>query len=184
MQRAVARRQARKIAVPAPYGSVDEKAFRKGHAYHTIVCDLERRPVDFVAGGRTTDSLAAYYAALTTAQRDGLQAVAMDIWPAYIRATTEGLPGGAEKIVFDRFHIMRAVTDAVDRVRKAGHHACLRTGKASPLTRTKYTPTLFLGLIKENGTVELRVKILGALPFEAFRDQIERLVTEGQQAQR
>ena len=139
MQRAVARGQARHIAVPTPYVGVDEKAFRKGHAYHTIVCDLERRTVVFVAEGRTTDSLAEYYASLTAAQRDGLQAVAMDMWPAYIRATTEGLPDGAEKIVFDRFHIMRAVTDAVDRVRKAEHRAFLRAGEASPLTRTKYT---------------------------------------------
>ena len=43
----------------------DEKAFRKGHRYHTIVCDLERATVEFVAEDRKTESLAAYYAQLT-----------------------------------------------------------------------------------------------------------------------
>ena len=47
------------------YIGVDEKAFRKGHRYHTVVCDLERSTVEFVAEERKTDSLAAYYAQLT-----------------------------------------------------------------------------------------------------------------------
>jgi transposase len=38
---------------------VDEKAFRKGHRYHTIVCDLKRSTVEFAAEERRTDSLAA-----------------------------------------------------------------------------------------------------------------------------
>jgi transposase len=52
MQRAVARGQRRKAARPMAYFGVDEKAFRKGHRYHTIVCDLERSTVEFVAEER------------------------------------------------------------------------------------------------------------------------------------
>jgi hypothetical protein len=37
MRRAVARGQTRKEARPIAYIGVDEKAFRKGHQYHTIV---------------------------------------------------------------------------------------------------------------------------------------------------
>ena len=76
MSRAVARGRARKVAVPIPYIGVDEKAFRKGHRYHTIVCDLEQSTVEFVAEDRKTESLAAYYQQLTDEQRTGLQAVA------------------------------------------------------------------------------------------------------------
>ena len=104
MSRAVARGHARKAARPITYIGVDEKAFRKGHRYHTIVCDLQRATVEFVAEDRKTESLAAYYAQLTDAQRRALHAVAMDMWEAYIGATRDGLPDGAEKIVFDRFH--------------------------------------------------------------------------------
>ena len=138
MSRAVARGHARKEARPIRYIGVDEKAFRKGHRYHTIVCDLQRATVEFVAEDRKTESLAAYYAQLTDAQRRALHAVAMDMWEAYIGATRAGLPAGDEKIVFDRFHIMREMTKAVDTVRKQEHRAFLRAGESSPLTGTKY----------------------------------------------
>ena len=135
---AIAAGRARKVATPIPYIGVDEKAFRKGHRYHTIVCDLERSTVEFVAEDRRTDSLAAYYAPLTDEQRDGLKAVAMDMWEPYITATRDGVPAGDEKIVFDRFHLMREMTKAVDTVRKHEHRGFLRAGDDSPLTGTKY----------------------------------------------
>jgi transposase len=138
MQRAVARGRARKEARPIAYIGVDEKAFRKGHRYHTVVCDLDRATVEFVAEERRTESLATYYAQLTDEQQSALQAVAMDMWEPYIRATRTGLPDGDAKIVFDRFHIMRDMTKAVDTVRKQEHRAFLRAGDDSPLTGTKY----------------------------------------------
>jgi transposase len=138
MTRAVARGRARKVARPIPYIGVDEKAFRKGHRYHTIVCDLERATVEFVAENRETASLGAYYASLTDEQRAAIKAVAMDMWAPYIRATQEGLPNGESKPVFDRFHIMREMTKAVDTVRKQEHREFLRDGDESPLTGTKY----------------------------------------------
>lgn len=138
MSRAVARGQARKPARAIRYLGVDEKAFRKGHRYHTIVCDLERSTVEFVAPDRETKSLTAYYASLTDAQRGAIQAVAMDMWDPYVNATRDGLPGGHTKIVFDRYHIMREMTRAVDTVRKHEHRAFLREDGESPLTGTKY----------------------------------------------
>ena len=150
MRRAVARGQARKEARPIAYIGVDEKAFRKGHRYHTIVCDLERSTVEFVAAERKTESLAAYYRQLTDAQRTALQAVAMDMWEPSIGATREGLPDGDTKIVFDRFHIMREMTKAVDTVRKQEHRAFLQTGDDSPLTGTKY-----LWLFSDGGGLDL-----------------------------
>lgn len=138
MQRAVVRGQARKEAHPIKYIGVDEKAFRKGHRYHTIVCDLERSTVEFVAEDRKTASLAAYYERLTEEQTTALQAVAMDMWEPYIGATRDGLPDGEARIVFDRFHIMREMTKAVDTVRKHEHREFLRAGEDSPLTGTKY----------------------------------------------
>ena len=138
MSRAVARGQSRKEARPIGSIGVDEKAFRKGHRYNTLVCNLERSTVEFVAQDRTTESLAAYYAQLTEAQKTALRAVAMDMWEPYIGATRAGLPDGDTKIVCDRFHIMRDMTKAVDAVRKQEHRAFLREGDDSPLTGTKY----------------------------------------------
>jgi len=138
IQRAVARGQARKAACPIACLGVDEKAFRKGHRYHTVVCDLGRSTVEFVAEDRKTESLAAYYAQLTDAQKSALKAVAMDMWEPYIGATRDGLPEGEARIVFDRFHIMREMTKAVDTLRKHEHREFLRAAEDSPLTGTKY----------------------------------------------
>jgi transposase len=138
MVRAVARGQARKIAQPIAYLGVDEKAFRKGHSYHTIVCDLERHTVEYVAADRRVESLAPFFARLTPTHRDAVKAVAMDMWDPYIRATREGLPDGADKIVFDRFHIMQEMNTAVDVVRKQEHRALRRADGDSVLAGSKY----------------------------------------------
>ena len=42
----------------------------------------------------------------------------MDMWPAYIHATLEQVPGGEEKITFDKFHASKHLEDAVDKVRR------------------------------------------------------------------
>jgi transposase len=138
MDRAVARGRARKQPVPIRYVGVDEKAFRKGHRYHTIVCDLEQATVEFVAEDRKVESLGAFYDQLTPAQRATLAGVAMDMWEPYIQATRTRLPDGDHRIVFDRFHIMREMTRGVDTVRKQEHRAFLRESGDSPLTKTKY----------------------------------------------
>lgn len=123
MQRAVARGQARKKDLPLRHVGVDEKAFRKGHSYMTVVCDLDRSTVEYVAEGRTTESLAGYYESLSPARRAEIEAVAMDMWEPYVQATMEQVPWAAEKIVFDKFHIMKHMNEAVDAVRREEHRA-------------------------------------------------------------
>lgn len=138
MARAVGRGRTRKVARPIRYVGVDEKAFRKGHRYHTIVCDLDQATVEYVAEDRKTESLGIYYDQLTPEQRAALAGVAMDMWEPYVQATRTRLPDGENRIVFDRFHIMREMTRAVDTVRKQEHRGFLREDGASPLTKTKY----------------------------------------------
>jgi transposase len=87
MQRAVMRGQERKEAAVVKHLGVDEKAFRKGHSYLTVVCDLERSTVQYVSEDRTADSLSGYYAALSQTQREGIEAVAMDMWEPYVQST-------------------------------------------------------------------------------------------------
>jgi transposase len=137
MDRAVTRGRARKVARPIRYLGVDEKAFRKGHVYHTIVCDLERSTVEHVAEDRRVESLGTFFEHLAPAQREAIKAVA-DMWDPYIRATREGLVDGETRVVFDRFHIMRELTTAVDRVRKQEHRTLRGTDGASVLSGSKY----------------------------------------------
>lgn len=60
MSRAVVRGQARKEERVIPFLGVDEKAFRKGHKYMTVVCDLEGATVGYVAEDRKADSLTGF----------------------------------------------------------------------------------------------------------------------------
>ena len=121
MQRSVIRGQERKQAAVVKHIGVDEKAFRKGHSYMTVVCDLERATVEYVGDDRKTESLGGYYASLTPTQLQGIEAVAMDMWEPYVQATRSALPAAEQKIVFDRFHIMKAMNEAVNKVRLGEH---------------------------------------------------------------
>jgi transposase len=137
LERAVARGQARKARrVPRLMG-VDEKAARKGHNYVTLVCDLERATVEYIADERRQASLDGYFQGLSPHELGGIMAVAMDMWDPYINSVMAHVPDAAERIVFDRFHIMKHMGEALDTVRK-GEHRQLRAQGLELLTGSKY----------------------------------------------
>jgi transposase len=137
MERAVYRgRAAKALDVPRQIG-VDEKAIAKGHRYMTLVCDLDTATVEYIGEDRKEKSLADYFEAFPEARRKEVEAVSLDMWPAYINACRKGVPDADEKMVFDRFHIMRHVIEAVDKVRKQEHRALMKEGDAT-LARSKY----------------------------------------------
>jgi len=142
MQRAVVRGQARKAPRLIRYVGVDEKSFRKRHHYITVVSDLERGAVEYVAEHRTTESLAGYYRQLNDEQRRGIEAVAMDMHRGYERATREHVPQGEEKIVFDRFHIMKNINQALDRIRQSENWELSRR-QDDTLARTRHLRRLW-----------------------------------------
>jgi len=86
---------------------IDEKAAAKGHKYLTLGCDLKASTVEYIGEGRKQESLDAYYGGLSESQREGTCAVAMDMWEAYTQSTLDHVPGAEDKIVFDRFHILK-----------------------------------------------------------------------------
>jgi transposase len=116
---------------------VDEKAIAKRHRYLTVVADLDRSRVLYLAEDRKQESLDEFWVTLTPAQREGIAAIAMDMWEPYIQSTYEHVEGAALKIVFDKFHIEKHLHDAVDTVRKAEHRALRKAGD-DRLTGTKY----------------------------------------------
>lgn len=121
MKRSVKRGKKRKKRKPRPLIGVDEKSFKKRHRYMTIVCDLAEGTVEHVSEGRKAESLEEYYSSLSAEELEGIEAVSMDMWPAYIKATREWIPDAESKIVFDRFHVMMHMEKAVDKVRKREH---------------------------------------------------------------
>jgi transposase len=137
MERAVLRgRAAKGAALPSVLG-VDEKAIAKGHRYMTLVCDLEAATVEYIGEERREASLAAYFEAFPESSRQQIEAISLDMWPAYINACQANVPQAEHKMVFDRFHIMRHVLEAVDKVRKREHKSLLSQGDTT-LTKSKY----------------------------------------------
>jgi len=137
MHRAVKRGLARREAEPIPRLGVDEKAFRKGHRYVTLVNDLDQGRVLYVAAERKQESLDGFWNTITPAQLASIEAVAMDMWEAYEKSVRKHLPNAADKIVYDKFHIAQHLGEAVDRIRRKEHKALQAEGD-SRLTGTKY----------------------------------------------
>ncbi len=137
MERAVERGQERKAhRIPERIG-VDEKSFSKGHRYETLVYDMDSSTVDYVGDHREQDSLEQYYKQFSLEERKSVECVAMDMWDPYIAATRAYIPDASKKIVFDRYHVMRLVVDAVDKVRKQENRALTEEG-IEILKGTKY----------------------------------------------
>jgi transposase len=99
MERAVERGLRAKGRRIIAHLGADEKAVAKRHRYITLVCDLDRGTVEYIADGRKKSSLDAYYQSLSAEQLAGIEAVAMDMWEPYISSTSErrgerATPGG------------------------------------------------------------------------------------------
>lgn len=136
-ERAVARGLARRQAEPIPHIGVDEKSFTRGHRYFTLVNDLDRPRVLYVAEDRTEASLDGFWSALSAEQMAGVQAVAMDMWDPYVNSTVHHLPEARRKIVFDKFHIAKHLSEAVDVVRRRENRQ-LRASGDDRLAGTRY----------------------------------------------
>jgi transposase len=137
MTRAVDRGLKAKRRRVIPYLGVDEKSVAKRHRYVTLVGDVHRGTIEFVSFDRKTGSLDAFYQSLSPKQLAGIRAVAMDMWEPYISSTLRHVPDAANKIVFDRFHVMKHMLEAVDSVRKAEHRSLQAEGDDT-LKGTKY----------------------------------------------
>jgi transposase len=135
--RAVSRGLRRRTKEIVPHLGVDEKAIAKGHRYLTVVADVERHRVLYLAEDRKQASLDGFWSTLTAGQREGIEAIAMDMWEPYIQSTQAALPAAETKIVFDKFHVAKHLHEAVDRVRK-GEHRILKQSNDTRLTGTKY----------------------------------------------
>jgi transposase len=137
MERAVARGQRRKEKQVVHRIGVDEKAVAKGHKYMTLVCNLDGGTVEYITEDRKQESLESYYKGLTPKQKEGIEAVAMDMWEPYVQATKAYVEKADDKIVFDRFHIMQHMGKAVDMVRKQENRELLKQGDET-LIGSKY----------------------------------------------
>ena len=112
---ALRRKYARRKLSHLKYLGVDEVAVKKGHSYLTVVVDLETGAVVWVAPDRTTESLEVFLRKVKRS-RANIEAIAMDMWPAYITATMNQY--SSKVIVFDRYHVIAMCNHMLDDVRR------------------------------------------------------------------
>lgn len=128
MERAVRRGLAAREEVDPRVIGVDEKCVGRGPRFFTLVCDHISKRIVYIADGRGKDSLESFFEMLEPYQLVRIEAMAMDMSKAYIAAATECLPAPERAIVFDRFHVMKAMNEALDQVRREENKALLRDG--------------------------------------------------------
>jgi transposase len=135
--RAVKRGLARRPPLKLTHAGIDETSYQKRHKYVTVVNDIKSSDVVFVADGRGKESASAFFESLTPEQLEALQVVAMDMSGPFISAAKDHLTDADKKIAFDRFHVAKALGEAVDKVRREEHRALQKDGDMT-LVGSKY----------------------------------------------
>lgn len=163
-RRAVARGLERRESAPIKHLGIDEKSFRKGPHYVSLLTDLEGSRVLDVAEGRDGAACDKLFGTLTEEQLKDVEAIAMDMWRAFIKAAGEHLPNA--DIVHDRFHISQHLNQAIDKVRRQEHKA-LSKQQDDTLKNSKYLwLTGFENLSKE---MQVRFNQLQSLGLKVGR---------------
>jgi transposase len=144
-------RQLRRNPVAAPRCiGIDELSVRRGHSYRIVVSDLGRgRPIWYGGQDRSEESLDEFYQWLGPKKVKKIRLAVMDMWRAFEKSTRKHAPGAA--ILYDKFHVMRHLGEALDTVRKM-EYARLSGDDRSYIKGQKYT----LLSNKENLTLDGR----------------------------
>jgi len=96
---------------------VDEKSVRRGHQYVTLVLNAATGELLHMAEGKKKESLEAFFALLSEAQKATIKAVCIDRNGAYGAVVAEALPGA--EVVYDKFHLMSNLGKALDELRRS-----------------------------------------------------------------
>jgi transposase len=96
---------------------IDEISYKKGHRYLTIVYDLDRHHVVWVGEGKGRETIDRFFQeVLSAGQRARILTACCDMSKSYMGAISHHLPKAI--LILDRFHLMKALNEAVDEVRK------------------------------------------------------------------
>ena len=127
-----------RAGTPSPQAiGIDEISIRKGHTYRIVVSDLVRgRPIWFGGEDRSEASMSTFYAKLGAMKSLRIRLAVMDMWKPFRLATQAHAPQAA--ILFDKFHVVRHLGEALDQVRKS-EYARLQGRERRYIKGQKYT---------------------------------------------
>ena len=97
---------------------IDEVSIKKRHTYRIVVSDLEaKRAIWFGGDGRSEIDMDKFYALLGEEKSRKIRLAVMDMWKPFRNSTQDHAPNAA--ILFDKFHVLRHLGEALDQIRKA-----------------------------------------------------------------
>jgi transposase len=96
----------------------DEMNRRKGHNYVTVFADLVEKRVLFGVEGKGAETWEAFAQELEAhnGHPKAITQAAIDMSPAYVRGVKDNFGNAA--IVFDKFHVIQAANQGVEKVRR------------------------------------------------------------------
>lgn len=185
---------AQTVPIPRPqtltgirYLGVDEVARAKGQSYFTLVYDLSpgthHGRILWIREGREAAVLAEFLEALSQECAAGIEAVALDMGPAYIAAVQASLPQAA--IVFDRFHVMQMFGKVIRDCRRAEFKAAKALGDLTGQQAIKGSLWLLLSnrtTLKQTDQERLDRLLAQNQPLAslyALKEQLQRLWQSG-----
>jgi transposase len=126
MRRAVERVLERRQLEALKHLGMDEKIFKRGQSYVTLLTDLDQSRVLDVVEERTTEAADQLWETLSPEQKQTVEAVAVDMWEPFIRTIEKQVPNA--DIVHDKFHVSKYLGEAVDKVRRQEHKELMAQG--------------------------------------------------------
>jgi transposase len=95
---------------------VDEISWKKHHHYLTLVSNHATGKIVWGKAGKGTATLDAFFGELPEGAAEELEAVSMDLGPAYAKSVRTRAPQAT--ICFDPFHVVKLATEALEAVRR------------------------------------------------------------------
>ena len=126
MRRAVERGLERRQLEQLKHLGMDEKSFKRGQSYITLLTDLDQSRVLDVVEERTTEAADQLWETLSPEQKQAVEAVAVDMWEPFIQTIQKQVPEA--DIVHDKFHVSKYLGEAVDKVRRQEHKELMAQG--------------------------------------------------------
>lgn len=119
------------LKIPDPINiAVDEKSFKKGHNYVTIVTDCDLKKVIWVSEGNKQESLDQFFQVLGPERCTKIKTVSKDLHKPYALSCALYIPHATE--VADPFHVVKKLNEAMDECRKE-----LAVGSVLPISKRK-----------------------------------------------
>ena len=99
---------------------IDELSIGPGHSYRIVVSDLERRcPIWFGGIDRSEQSMDRFFEWLGAEKSGQIRLAVMDMWKPFRNSTLKAGHAPQARIIYDKFHVVRHLGEAIDEVRKS-----------------------------------------------------------------